>query len=399
LLHASSNIDWVGDGFRQNPLFYYFTGLEDTVGAILAIDGRSKESWLFLPSRPPFAKGGLQPEVLPGQEAATRLAIDHVVDWSELQAFLERQAAPATKLYYANDTRAFNELPPTLSSPKSPNAPAWLQVILLKYPAFEPREERKRLDALLSIPAPEELVALRSAANSTVAAIMAGIHAIRPGVSQRTVEAAVESTCWNQGAHGSSFWPWALSGEAGVLPHPFLSLARYDHLDQTMKSGDLVRLDVGCEWAHYQGDLGRTVPVSSHYTPDQRETWNIFVAAYHAGVGAIRAGVTVDEVFDAWRNELLKQRAAAKSPMAQRAIDSWSDRKNIPYWQIHETNLSFAEPSGPLKEGSTINFEPIASIDGQGFFLEDMFLITKDGTQLLTPGVPYSTEEIEAAMR
>ena len=47
----------------------------------------------------------------------------------------------------------------------------------------------------------------------------------------------------------------------------------------------------------------------------------------------------------------------------------------------------------------TINFEPIASVDGQGFFLEDMFLIKQDGAELLTPGVPYSAEEIEALMR
>jgi hypothetical protein len=28
-----------------------------------------------------------------------------------------------------------------------------------------------------------------------------------------------------------------------------------------------------------------------------------------------------------------------------------------------------------------------------------MFVITKDGAELLTPGVPYAAEEIEAAMR
>ena len=54
---------------------------------------------------------------------------------------------------------------------------------------------------------------------------------------------------------------------------------------------------------------------------------------------------------------------------------------------------------GPLRPGMTINFEPIASIDGQGFYLEDMFLITKEGAELLTPGVPYTAEEVEAAMR
>jgi Xaa-Pro aminopeptidase len=49
--------------------------------------------------------------------------------------------------------------------------------------------------------------------------------------------------------------------------------------------------------------------------------------------------------------------------------------------------------------GVTVNFEPIASIEGQGFFIEDMYLIKKDGAELLTPGVPYSADEIESVMR
>ena len=196
-----------------------------------------------------------------------------------------------------------------------------------------------------------------------------------------------------------SGWPWAMAGENAVIPRPFSSLARYDHLNRTMLSGELVRMDVGCEWDHYGGDLGRTVPVSGHYADDQRETWSIFVAAYHAGAKALREGVTLDQVFEVWRKELVSHRAAAKSQLAQHAIDSWSDRKNVPFWQVHTTNLLEVFDSEPLKAGSTINFEPIASVDGQGFFLEDMYLITKDGAELLTPGVPYSAEDIEAAMR
>jgi hypothetical protein len=48
---------------------------------LFAIDGKSGESWLFLPSKPPFAKSGLQPEVAPGAEAVKQLGIEHVVDW------------------------------------------------------------------------------------------------------------------------------------------------------------------------------------------------------------------------------------------------------------------------------------------------------------------------------
>jgi hypothetical protein len=36
---------------------------------------------------------------------------------------------------------------------------------------------------------------------------------------------------------------------------------------------------------------------------------------------------------------------------------------------------------------TTISFEPIASIDVQGFFVEDMYSITKDDAELLTLGV------------
>jgi Xaa-Pro aminopeptidase len=240
---------------------------------------------------------------------------------------------------------------------------------------------------------------LRAAAKATVAAWMAGMRAIRPNASQRSVEMVVENTCWTEGAHGSAFWPWAMSGDNAVFPHPFFSLARYDHLNRMMLQGELVRLDVGCEWNHYAGDLGRTVPVSGHYDDSQRETWTVFVSAYDAGVKALRAGVTVDQVFDAWQKELVSHRRSAKSLLAQHAIDSWSDRKNIQYWQVHTTNLVAAYPAGPLRAGTTINFEPIASVDGQGFFLEDMYLITQDGAELLTPGVPYSAEGIEAAMK
>jgi Xaa-Pro aminopeptidase len=399
LVHARSGLEITADGFRQDPFFYYFTGLPNTVGALFAIDGKSGEGWLFLSSHPPFLESGLQPEVQPGPEASKRLGIEHVVDWSELEVFLGRQASQARRLYYLNDPEGFAELPQNLVNQKAPGAPLWMQVLLLRWPAFEVDEVSERVQALMAVQSAEEIAALRSAAGATVTAVMAGIHAIRVGVPQRSVEAVVENTCWNAGAHGSSFWPWAMAGNDAVFPRPFTSLARYDHLNQNMRSGDLVRLDVGCEWDHYQGDLGRTVPVSGHYDDGQRETWNIFVDAYHAGVRVLHDGATVDQVFDAWQKELLSHRASAKTLLAQHAIDSWSNRKNVPFWQVHLTNLLAANPAGPLRAGTTINFEPIASVDGQGFFLEDMFVITTDGAELLTPGVPYSADEIEAAMR
>jgi hypothetical protein len=96
-----------------------------------------------------------------------------------------------------------------------------------------------------------------------------------------------------------------------------------------------------------------------------------------------------------WSSELLRHSATAKSVLARQAIDEWSRRDKVPYWVIHTMNLVLGDISGPLLAGTTIAFEPIASA-GQEFYLEDMFVITKE---LLTPRVPYSAAEIEAAMR
>jgi Xaa-Pro aminopeptidase len=294
LLHALSRMDIAADGYRQDPYFYYLTGQENAVSAVLAIDGKSGESWLFLPSQPPFSKAGLKPTLVPGPDAARQTGIDHVVDWTDLQAFLADHAASSPAIYYTREgLGGFDEMPSNLLSPKDAGEPLWLQIILERWPSLAAKDGTNSLNNLMAVQDLDELSSVHSVAKATVTAINTGMRAIRPGVSQRAVESAVESACWAAGSHGSNFWPWVMSGENAVFPNPLASLASYDHLDRKMQSGELVRLDVGCEYKHYLGDLGRIVPVSGHYTDDQRNL-NIFVAAYRKGVSTLRAGVTSD---------------------------------------------------------------------------------------------------------
>src|SRR5260370_14116249 len=140
IVHALSRLDIAADGYRQDPYFYYLTGLENTVGALLAIDGKSAESWLFLPDHPPFQKGGLQPEVLPGADAAKRLSIHHVMDWSELDRFLSREAESAPRIYYADDASGYSELPANMPTTKAPKPPLCIQGMLQKYPSLPVKE-------------------------------------------------------------------------------------------------------------------------------------------------------------------------------------------------------------------------------------------------------------------
>ena len=71
---------------------------------------------------------------------------------------------------------------------------------------------------------------------------------------------------------------------------------------------------------------------------------------------------------------------------------NWSERKNVPYWQMHTMNLDAGYIEGPLRAGMVIDFEPIASIGGQGYYLEDMY--NRRGSSDARGSV--SAEEIEA---
>jgi Xaa-Pro aminopeptidase len=71
----------------------------------------------------------------------------------------------------------------------------------------------------------------------------------------------------------------------------------------------------------------------------------------------------------------------------------------LKWWGIHGVGLEAAEGAPEiLRAGMVVAFEPIFSVDGQGFYLEDMILVTKDGHEILTPGLPYAAREVERAV-
>ena len=51
-----------------------------------------------------------------------------------------------------------------------------------------------------------------------------------------------------------------------------------------------------------------------------------------------------------------------------------------------------------LRAGMAVAYELMFTVDRDGFYLEDMILVKKDGHEVLTPGLPYTAREIEAVM-
>src|ERR1700731_4473443 len=111
LLHSFSGPkSWSESGFRQDSNFYYLTGLENLHDAILAVDGTTKESWLFVMAPTEKEQRRFSGSVLtgwdsvyltPDHQTEQLLGIEHIVAWDRFADFIEtrRKANPKVPLY------------------------------------------------------------------------------------------------------------------------------------------------------------------------------------------------------------------------------------------------------------------------------------------------------------
>jgi Xaa-Pro aminopeptidase len=392
------------DGFRQNPAFYYLTGLENAVGALLVLDSRRHESWLFVPS------SGQLPRIGPlmhapyayvnsSPSAASRLGLDHLVAWDEFAPFIDRRLAEDPSLIIRGPFSTDRTKTTTAELVGQYEPGLWESVLRTRWPKaqFGPTPNA---EALRAIKEANEIEVLRRVAASSSAALRAGLAALRPGRRQREAEVDVVAACVSAGADAISFWPWVMSGSNSDITKAFQSLADSRFLDRRMLAGELVRVDVGCAQENYEGDVGRTAPVSGRFNREQREAWDLFVAAYRAGLNAIKPGKTSKDVLAAWQGEFQRRRSQLQTTFGKRTAEVALSAEGTKFWQMHGVGLESAEGLvETFTAGQVLAFEPILTVDGVGLYLEDMILVTPDGAEVLTKGLPYTSFEIEAAMR
>jgi Xaa-Pro aminopeptidase len=148
------------------------------------------------------------------------------------------------------------------------------------------------------------------------------------------------------------------------------------------------------------GDVGRTAPVSGTFTPGQREGWDLFIAGYRAGLASLRDGVRARAVYDQALAEIRRRVSLLSTKEGRHAADVLLGPKGTDAWELHGVGLDDAEglPEA-LRAGMTVAYELMFTVDGDGFYLEDMIAIKQDGYEILTPNLPYTANEIEAAMK
>jgi Xaa-Pro aminopeptidase len=335
----------------------------------------------------------------PGPESAREHGFDEVASWVELVAYLEERVSEGVQKFYLDASRR-SEMPgnPPDLWPMGGDKTLWRRAIEQAFPEVEIESAEPIIRKMRWVKSSSEIAVLREVGRTSAHALLAGMRAIEPGRSQRESEAAVVSGCIEAGAEGPSFWPWIMSGPNAHNPMLVRSFYDYHHLNRTMKSGELVRMDIGCDLGHYEGDVGRTVPVAGRFTPEQAEAWNLLVEIYRAGLSRIRPGLTRAQLADACRKAAAEAETDLKTDYGRRAAKTLADSVDG-VWHVHGVGLDAGEERlDPLEEGSIIAFEPGFSVGEDAYYLEDMILVTEQGHEILTPGLPYTAEEIEKEM-
>jgi Xaa-Pro aminopeptidase len=125
------------------------------------------------------------------------------------------------------------------------------------------------------------IAGLRQAAEATKAAHLAGLRATRPGIRESVVRAAIEAELIARNMTTSYNSIVSVHGEV-------LHNEAHHHM---LEDGDLLLVDAGAETAGgWAGDVTRTWPVSGHYSPPQRDLYQVVLKAQMAAAAAVGPG-------------------------------------------------------------------------------------------------------------
>ena len=389
LLVPSSDGITHGETFRQLEDFWYLTGLE-VPQSMLVLDARRDISILFMPRRDPRFENPGRPNDFPGRPLLEDYQIrgiggaDDYRDIVELDDFL-RERAGAGEVLRVN-AGAPGEVPdpvvPLVGS-LDPTA-SLIRRLRDDHPDARLVNAFEIVARLRMVKSPAEIMRMRRAADATMAGIRAAAALVRPGVDERTLQGEFERACRQAGAQSIPFTPIIKSGPNSLWPWRVLA-AHYNRRNRTMRDGDVVIFDVGCEINGYVSDVGRTFPANGTFTEIQREKLLVSTRAAEAVIGAVRPGVTLRE-------------------LTVVAYDAIPDEEE-PYMQTpsffgHHIGLSTGDPAlldEPLAPGMVFTVEPwYYNHDiGVSVFVEEVVLVTEDGAEVLTDALPRDPDALE----
>lgn len=255
--------------FRQDSTFRYFFGLNQP-GLAGLIDVDRDEVMLFGDdlSMDDIVWTGPQPGML---DLAASVGVEKVLPTAEIANFLNAH------VHYLPPYRDRNTL----------KLAEWLGKNAFDIQGGVSVDLIRAVISLRAYKSDEELEQLHDAVSITSLMHQEAMKMARPGLVEREIVAHLNEVALSKGA-GISFPPIVtINGQ--TLHNHYYGL--------TMQSGRLLLCDSGAENLYgYAGDMTRTYPVDSRFTQKQKEVYQIVLEALKSSAAMSRPGVTYQEV-------------------------------------------------------------------------------------------------------
>lgn len=253
---------------------------------------------------------------------------------------------------------------------------------------------------LRCIKSERELEIMQRACDITGKAFRRVLKFVTPGVIEYEVEAEFMHEFLRDGSRGFAYEPIIASGKNSCVLHYIVN-------DQICHDGDVLLLDVGAEYANYNADMTRTIPVNGHYTKRQRDVHDAVLRVQRAAMKMLTPGVVYfdyhKEVQKVMEAELIKLKLIDKKDVKNQNPDKPLFMKYFMHGTSHMLGLDVHDVGNMYKKiqpGMVWTVEPGIYIreEGLGIRLENNVVITKKGVVDLMKNIPIEAEEIEDLM-
>ncbi len=223
---------------------------------------------------------------------------------------------------------------------------------------------------------------------------------IKPGVAEYEIEAEIIHEFIRQRASGHAYNPIIASGKNANILH-------YNDNNQICKDGDVILFDFGAEYANYNADMSRSVPVSGRFTKRQKDVYNAVLRIMKEARKMLLPGTIWNdyhsEVGKIVEFELIGLGLLDKQDIAKQDSKVPLYKKYFMHGTSHHLGLDvhdFASRYKPFEAGNLLTCEPGIYIpkEGLGIRIENNILITKNGNIDLMDDIPVEVEEIEEIM-
>jgi Xaa-Pro aminopeptidase len=377
--------------FQQEENFYYLTGHnEEGAAMVLVPEPPSGKSYsgpreiLFLPAKNPGKENWNG-----GRQAPTDPGITETTGFASVEAFanLERVVGQLAKVF-----PRFYTLLPGRYETGYPHAQVWSDWLRKAAPGVTLADGTQKIAALRQIKSAAEIALLIRAVEVSVDAHLEAMKLMRPGLYEYQVAARMQFLHMNAGCLEEAYAPIVGAGINSTALH-------YDALESKIEDGDVVVLDVACAQDGYAADITRTLPASGHFSPRQREIYEIVLGAQNAAIAAVKPGARMSRddprspvsIAFEYINTHGKDREGGA--LGKYYIHGLSHPIGL---DVHDPYL----PNRPLEPGMVITIEPGIYIPQEklGVRIEDDVLVTDTGAKVLSARLPRATEDVEALM-